>query len=256
MRIITRQEWGGKAPTSRRTIQLPTPELYIHHTVGALDAGGNGVWWDDVRGIQDFHMRPVNQGGRGWSDIAYSFVVGGGQVFEGRGVGIAGSHTGGRNSVSHAICLIGNYDAWQPDPQDVQAIADIVRHGREQEWWGDITGGHRDAPEASTACPGRHLQAAIPDIRILADLAETQEDDVPAPTDVTNALTTPSGKGRWLLQYDGGIITEGDAPFLGSYPALPAKARQGKRGFYIITSRDDGRPGYMLVGTDRSKYRF
>lgn len=83
-----------------------------------------------------------------------------------------------------------------------------------------------------------------------------EEDDVPAPTDVTASLSTPSGKGRWLLQYDGGIITEGDAPFYGSYPSLPATARQGRRGFYVLTVRDDGRAGYMLVGTDRSHYRF
>lgn len=45
-------------------------------------------------------------------------------------------------------------------------------------------------------------------------------------------------------------------PVLGSYPGLPPHARQGSRGFYIITVRDDAKPGYMLVGTNRSKYRF
>lgn len=171
--IVSRADWGARPPRSRYAITTPTPELYIHHTAGALDAGGNGVWWDDVRGIQDFHMD-----GRGWSDIAYSFIVGGGQVFEGRGAGIAGGHTKGRNTVSHAICLIGSYDFMTPQPKDLRAIADLVRHGREQGWWGEITGGHRNAPGASTSCPGNHLQAAIPEIRALAAAGTTTEDDV------------------------------------------------------------------------------
>jgi hypothetical protein len=173
--VVTRAQWGARAPLSRHLIATPTPELWIHHSAGALDAGGNGVWWDDVRGIQDFHMD-----GRGWSDIAYSFLVGGGRIFEGRGAGVAGGHTKGHNTISHAICLIGNYDEWQPQPGDLEAIAQLVRHGREQRWWGAITGGHRDASGASTACPGRHLEAAIPRIEALAQ----EEDDMPTTTRV------------------------------------------------------------------------
>jgi hypothetical protein len=179
MEIVTRAEWGAKPARSRHYIDTPTPRLWIHHTAGALDQNGNGVWWDDVLGIQDFHMRPVSEGGRGWSDIAYSFLVGGGQVFEGRGAGIAGGHTKGDNSSSHAICLIGSYDFMTPQPKDLRAIADLARHGREQGWWGEITGGHRNAPGASTACPGRHLQAAIPELRALAGIPQPEDDMTP-----------------------------------------------------------------------------
>ncbi len=170
--IVTRAEWGARPPRSVHRIATPTPELWLHHSAGALDAGGNGVWWDDLRGIQDFHMAGLLEGGRGWSDIAYSFLVAGGRAFEGRGAGVAGGHTKGRNTISHAICVVGNYDIWEPQPEDVRAVAQLVRHGREQGWWRDLTEGHRAAPGASTACPGRHLEAAIPTIRALA-----QEDD-------------------------------------------------------------------------------
>lgn len=176
--IVSRSEWGARPPKSRNFIELPSEELWLHHSAGALDAGGNGVWWDDVRGIQDFHMRPVSEGGRGWSDIAYSFLIGGGQVFEGRGVGIAGGHTKGRNTVSHAICVVGNYELMTPQPEDVRAVADLVRHGREQGWWGDLTGDHSAAPGAQTSCCGRNLRAAIPEIRALAGASRPQEDDM------------------------------------------------------------------------------
>jgi hypothetical protein len=174
MRIIGRAEWGARPARSRHVIDTPTPELWLHHSAGALDAGGNGVWWDDVRGIQRYHVD-----GRGWSDIAYSFLVGGGLIFEGRGVGIAGGHTKGHNTISHAICLIGNYDWMTATPEDLAAIGWLVGEGRRRGWWVDLSGGHGDASGASTACPGRHLEAAIPTIRAAGTPAPPipQEDD-------------------------------------------------------------------------------
>lgn len=176
MEIVSRQRWGAASPRSRVKIATPTPELWLHHTAGALDANGNGVWWDDVRGIQRFHMA-APPAGRGWSDIAYSFLVGGGQVFEGRGAGIAGGHTKGRNTVSHAICLIGNYETMRPTDDDLDATARLIAHGREQGWWRDLTGDHSAAPGANTSCCGRNLRARIPDLRRAANSPE--EDDMP-----------------------------------------------------------------------------
>jgi hypothetical protein len=124
-------------------------------------------------------MAPKPQG-RGWSDIAYSFLVGGGQIFEGRGVGIAGGHTAGRNSVSHAICLIGDYTWMVPKQEDLEAIAWLMAHGKERGWWRDLTGPHREAPGASTACCGTNLIACIPDLRRMAS-TNPQEDPMGVP---------------------------------------------------------------------------
>lgn len=183
MEIVSREDWGAAPPRSTREIDTPTAELWLHHTAGALDAGGNGVWWDDVRGIQRFHMAP-EPAGRGWSDIAYSFVVGGGQIFEGRGAGIAGGHTKDRNTISHAICLVGNYDLMRPTDADLAAIAWLMRHGRGKGWWGDLTGDHSRAPGANTSCCGKHLRDRIPDLRRMAAAPATptppEEDDMPA----------------------------------------------------------------------------
>lgn len=161
--IVSRSDWGARPPKHRNYIDTPSAELWLHHTAGALDQNGNGVWWDDCQGIQRYHMD-----GRGWSDIAYSFLVGGGQVFEGRGVGVAGGHTKGHNTVSHAICLIGNYETMQPTQADLDAIAALMRHGRTSGWWGELTGPHRDASGASTSCCGKNLIARIPDLRRMA----------------------------------------------------------------------------------------
>lgn len=162
MKIVSRAQWGARTPLTRYRMALPSPRLWIHHTAGE-EHGAEGV-----RSIQRFHMN-----GRGWSDIAYSFLVDDdGTIYEGRGVGVVGAHTKDDNSSSHAICAMGNFDVREPTDEMVAAIGELAAAGKERGWWGEVTGGHRDAPGASTACPGRHLYARLDDIR------NYQEDDM------------------------------------------------------------------------------
>ena len=47
---------------------------------------------------------------KGWSDIGYSFLVGGdGNIYEGRGWDRVGAHTSGYNSVGLAWSYIGSF---------------------------------------------------------------------------------------------------------------------------------------------------
>jgi len=103
---------------------------------------------------------------KGWSDIAYSYLMDpDGFVFEGRGAGVAGGHTAGQNTVSHAICIMGHYDIQPVDPDLVNRLVEFIVYGFLHKWWPiDLTGGHRDAPGASTSCPGKNLYALIPKI--------------------------------------------------------------------------------------------
>jgi len=160
--IIARADWGARLPRHRYHIDTPTPELWLHHTAGN-HRGANGM-----RAIQAFHMDT-----RGWSDIAYSFVVDriSLNVYEGRGAGIAGGHTRGHNRTSHAICVMGNFEDLIPQTDLLELLAELVDHGHTQGWWpAQFTGGHRDV--ASTACPGRNLYAQIPVINQWIDLKE------------------------------------------------------------------------------------
>jgi hypothetical protein len=68
-------------------------------------------------------------------------------------------------------------------------------------------------------------------------------------------VPTKSGyKGHWVLTADGGVRTNNNAPFYGSYPGLPASARQGKRNFVDIQATPEG--GYVIFGDDDSYYEF
>lgn len=188
--IIPRDWWGAKPPKSTPVqIAVPTPKLYLHHAAGAVLPGDDSVSDLDlqrIRSIQSYHQ--VN---RGWNDIAYSFLMDpDGYVFEGRGAGIAGGHTKGQNTVSHAICVMGNYDTQKLDEDLLPRIAELVRYGHSEGWWPDqFTGGHRDAPLANTSCPGKNLYSQLPTIN-----KTILEDDMPSIEEVRQAIRDETGE--------------------------------------------------------------
>lgn len=153
LKIIPRAEWGARTPArAPYHINLPTPELWIHHTADESDGPAG------VRATQNYHMDV-----RGWSDVAYSFLVDDdGAIYEGRGFGIAGGHTAGHNTISHALCGMGNFDVRQPTIAMLNSMRELVHYGIDNRYWTRVSGGHRDASGASTACPGKYLYAQLP----------------------------------------------------------------------------------------------
>src|SRR5690606_41224448 len=113
--INSRSEWGARPAKSIHRIPTPTPRLWVHHA--ADDRQGAAA----VRAHQAFHMDT-----RGWTDIAYSFLIDAdGRIFEGRGPGVAGGHTAGDNTKSHAICLLGNFEHRHPTPAALDALVEL-----------------------------------------------------------------------------------------------------------------------------------
>jgi hypothetical protein len=145
----TRAEWGARPPKSRSGLANTSEGVFDHYLV-------TGTSPEDaiVRGVQNFHMD-----GRGWSDIAYSYLVGqSGTIFEGRGLGIAGGHTLNYNSRSHAIAFIGGVG---DTPTDICLRAgDAMFRIIEQRYGQQRSRGHRDV--GSTACPGDPTYVRLP----------------------------------------------------------------------------------------------
>jgi len=106
--------------------------------------------------------------------MSYSFVVHpDGTILEGQN-GHVGAHTRGQNSTSQAVCCVGNFENDLPTPEMLLAIRSLV--GR----FGPVLGGHRDAPGAATACPGRNLYAVIGSLTAL-DAPVSPVTPVPSP---------------------------------------------------------------------------
>lgn len=164
LKIVPRAGWNARPPERKIRMRTPSPRLWLHHSAAE---------WHNPSGVrqtQNYHMDS-----RGYDDVAYSFLVDDdGTVYEGRGAGVVGGHTKGDNSSSHAICAMGDFTKRQPTPAMIDSIVALVAHGHREGWWPDhITGGHRDAPGAQTACPGDRLARLIPEINRRAGSPKT-----------------------------------------------------------------------------------
>jgi hypothetical protein len=188
--IVTRAGWHANE-AMRRAAPLYAPELkmvFVHHTDTATSAPCSESA-RIVRGIYAYHVR-VN----GWNDIGYNFLVDKcGTVFEGRYGGmtkpVIGAQTGGFNTGSSGIAVIGTYTSARPPHAAVQALERLIawrldvahvnptsrvemtsagnpryRAGRHVIM--NAVSGHRDG--YPTSCPGSALYALLPRIRAAA----------------------------------------------------------------------------------------
>ena len=151
--FVTRAGWGARAPRYRAAMGT-AGRVYLHHTAGS-ERGYEGM-----RRIQDFHMGPA----RGWSDVAYSFVLDPWARiwFEGRGAFAVGAHTSGYNSISLGFCVMGNFEYETPPPtvvDDIKWMLDRMVAQRALAY-PRITGPHRDVGQ--TSCCGNNLVRLIP----------------------------------------------------------------------------------------------
>jgi flagellar hook assembly protein FlgD len=181
--IIRRRQWHADESIVRgRPSYADRVHLSIvHHTAGTNSytrAQSAGI----VRGIQRYHVLA-----NGWDDIGYNFLVDRyGQVFEGRGGGIArnvvGAHAKGFNTGSVGVALLGTYAstrisspgraslqrllAWRLDVAHVDPVSNVTVRSYGNERFPDGTrirlravSGHRDT--GYTTCPGTRLYGEL-----------------------------------------------------------------------------------------------
>lgn len=157
--IHRRTAWGAR--DFRGSPQFsPVQTAFVHHTVNSNSYGRAEVP-GILRAIQAYH-----QDARGWSDIAYNFLIDRfGEIWEGRAGGIdnpvVGAHTSGNNEGSVGVAFIGT-------ATDSVPATTVDAFGRLIGWKMSIAGvqpsrsnvlGHRDV--GRTSCPGTALYAAI-----------------------------------------------------------------------------------------------
>lgn len=161
MDIISRAEWGARAPRNRSTVSWgQRTEFVVHYSEGPTT--------QTVRSIQDFHMGPH----RGWADIGYNFLVDvQGRIYEGRGWLTVGAHAPDHNTSGIGVCMIGqDGDATAAAERSIRWLYDEAcrRAGRSLAKLG-----HRDV--YATSCPGNELYAWV---RAGMPVSGTKEDDL------------------------------------------------------------------------------
>ncbi|MBO0609167.1 cell wall-binding repeat-containing protein [Myceligenerans salitolerans] len=197
--IITREEWGaaprcddpGDGPT-----WYPAPDglekAAVHHTAGANDYATVAEAMQQIRNDQAFH-----QDSNGWCDIGYNFLVDKwGNIYEGAAGSIEepiiGAHTGGWNTGTVGVSMLGNYQEVAPQEAQLTGVGNIIgfklaRYGVDPEGTSTFTAvghteggkyypgdqvelahvfGHRDTH--ATACPGNLGYPLLSTIRATA----------------------------------------------------------------------------------------
>jgi hypothetical protein len=166
--IITRGAWRAQHENGFGPAPLPADRVWLHHSVTSAGGPGSSLAVDTLS-VRQLEAIGETRFGKG---ISYTFAVTpSGRVFEGHSVDRKGAHTGGDNTHSRAIVLVGNMEVERNlTGLALGAVAELLVFGHARGWWRTpaLTGGHRDAPTASTACPGRYAYAAIAGVNLAA----------------------------------------------------------------------------------------
>jgi hypothetical protein len=159
VKLVTRRAWGAKEPRGFTQLSARAIDtLVFHYSAADSDEQSDHANCPGrVRGVQAFHMGPQ----RGWSDIAYNFLVcKHGYVFEGRGWGIRSAATGNANDHTLAVCFLGDDTKGRDDVTNAgrQGLVDIA-HSFVVKYGQTRMKGHRDF--MSTACPGDEIYGFV-----------------------------------------------------------------------------------------------
>jgi hypothetical protein len=170
-RIIPRAEWGARHDRGVRPAPLPAVGTWAHHSV-TIAPDLLPPFDDDFAAIRTLEQIGEDRFGRG---ISYTWAITpAGLIFEGHGEDREGAHTRGYNRTHRAIVFVGNFEHDRPTPAALEAAAWLLadRFLAGVLLPASIQGGHRDTG-AATACPGRHVMAALPSInRRAAELVQ------------------------------------------------------------------------------------
>ena len=167
--IIPRSEWGAVEPDLDTSIEglydsatnpggwlvydEPLPEelntIIVHHSALPLS--------DGPLEIQYKHMQL-----KGFADIGYNFVIDeAGQIYEGRSLAVRGAHTGGHNTGTIGIVLLGNFEETEPLEEQLMTLKKLARC-LSDEYAITHLAGHRDFQPGVTVCPGENLEVLLP----------------------------------------------------------------------------------------------
>lgn len=125
--------------------------IIVHHSALPLR--------DGPYEIQQLHLKY-----QGFADIGYHFLIdAGGCLYEGRSLLVRGAHTGGFNTGTVGIVLMGNFETRRPPAAQLTTLKRLIICLKARYALTHLAG-HRDFQPGETVCPGHHLAAILPDL--------------------------------------------------------------------------------------------
>jgi N-acetylmuramoyl-L-alanine amidase len=159
---VTANEWGSD-PLPIPQERKHTPKFITVHHAGVIWKAGNDPY-EKIRGLQAWGKKSVEDGGKGWPDVPYHFLIApDGRIFEGRPIEYEPETNTDYDVRGHiGVQLWGNFQEQRVSPQQAASAVRLVAW-LSQEYGVDdaLIRGHRDVAEG-TSCPGadfyRYLQ--------------------------------------------------------------------------------------------------
>lgn len=183
-RIIQRPEWGARYEDGFGPRPVGDLEVYVHHSV-TVAPDLIPPFTDDYAAVRTLERIGEARFGKG---ISYQFpITPAGLIFEGVSIDRVGAAISRYNTPTANIVFVGNYDVNNPPRKMLEAADWLLRHGVDRGWWRrpQVEGGHRDAPNSQTACPGRYAYALLDDLN-------RGEYRVPGAIEVDNPILPPT----------------------------------------------------------------
>ncbi len=168
----TRKQWGATAPLGP-AMRLPATTVYVHHSVTlATDHDEFLESTDDP----DADMRRIERVGiERFGRFSYSFAYHpSGVELVGAGLTV-GAHTGGYNSTTLGLVLIGNYSLYAPTGPQLVAMARRIRKLREDGSLAPRCPIYPHQRVKQTECPGKFMVPKLDTLRGLANHAQEED---------------------------------------------------------------------------------
>ncbi|KAK9695861.1 N-acetylmuramoyl-L-alanine amidase [Popillia japonica] len=152
--IVPRESWHARPAIEIKSMPNPVPYVIIHHSYIPPACHTTSECIEAMQFMQNLHMDE-----RGWSDIGYSFAVGGdGNAYTGRGWSSVGAHTPLYNNQSIGICVIGDWRKDLPPQNQLETVHNLIQFGVDSNYIRSdyILYGPRQV-RANTESPGERL---------------------------------------------------------------------------------------------------
>lgn len=199
---IERADWGAREATDIYPIKGKDEGIVVHYTT--RDSAGfiNSHWPDCYTSVQ--RHQQYHQSTRGWSDLAYNFVVCiHGFAFVGRGWSRRNGANTPVNERSLSIALDVDADDWF-DIAAVRTVNALIAEAVDNQGWADKVRGHGEVSTTGTECPGHVIQNLI-------DSGEIGYEGDPTPIEQPDVSQPPPEAVVGTLELTGPPSTEIDA---------------------------------------------
>lgn len=169
LHIVSRDAWHAVPPDIQGSVEgvydavsnpggwyvYPQPltevlnTIVVHHSALPLS--------DGPLEIQAKHLTTQR-----YADIAYHFIIdAAGTIYAGRDLQVRGAHTGGHNTGTVGVVLLGNFEETVPFEVQLSSLKRLAFCLRDTYGITHLAG-HRDFQPEVTVCPGENLETLLP----------------------------------------------------------------------------------------------